>query len=94
MTKAADEQTKGLKEQWEKTISQGKKLVEDVKSSVSLGRPEPNLFADIEAGKLAKYKDEAQYQKDRAESKYNDKVDDTADSAKATINKAEEALKQ
>lgn len=44
-----------------------------------MGKSEPNLFADMEAGKL---------------DKYNDIADDMADAAKATIDKAEKALKQ
>ena len=92
LTDVASEQTKGLKEQWEKTTAQVTKLVDDVKSNSGLFKSEPNLFADIEAGKLDKYKDEAQLQKDRTINKYNKQVENTADAAQASVSKVE-ALK-
>jgi len=94
LTKAADKQTKGLKEQWEKAVSQGKKLVDEVKSSMGTSKPETNLFAVMESGKMDKYMDETDIARRKAKEGYNDKMDNTADAAKATINKAEEALKQ
>ena len=94
LTKAADKQTKGLKEQWEKAVSQGKKLVDEVKSSMGTSKPETNLFAVMESGKMDKYMDETDIARRKAREGYNDKMDNTADAAKATINKAEEALKQ
>lgn len=66
LTDAVNEQTKGLNEQWEKTKAQATKLVDDLKSNSGLFKSEPNLFADMEAGKLDKYTDEAQYQKGQA----------------------------
>lgn len=83
LTEAANRQTEALKEQWEKTSAQVTKLIEEVKAGSGLFKSEPNLFADMEAGKLDKYK-----------SNYNNTVENTADAAKATLNKAEDALKQ
>ncbi len=93
LTETANKQTKGLKEQWDKTKTQVTKLVEDAKTGSGLFQSEPNLFADMEAGKLDKFKDDAQRTKGKAKSQYNDRVDDTANAAKAGVTRAEEALK-
>lgn len=90
---AADEQTKGLKNQWDKTVSQVKGLVDTAKSQVGLGQSAPNLFADMESGKMDKYKDDANYKKEQVEAEHNDKMDDVADKAKSAVNKAEDVLK-
>lgn len=59
LKKTADEQTKGLKDQWNKTVSQAKDLVETVKAQVGMGQSPPNLFADMESGKMDPYKADA-----------------------------------
>lgn len=94
LTKAADEQTKELKEQWEKVLSQGRKLADTAKSALGTSKPEPNLFADMESGKMDKYLDEADVARRKAKDGYNDTVENTADAAQTTINKAQEALPQ
>jgi len=103
LSKAADEQAKKLKEQWEKlkeqgekTLSQAKELIEDVKSTAakSKPKPEPNLFADMESGKMDKYLDKADITRRKAKEGYNDTVENTADAAQATMNKAKKALQQ
>ena len=57
----ADEQTKGLKDQWSKTVPQVKDLVETVKSKVGMGQSTPNLFAEMESGKLDQFKEDASH---------------------------------
>jgi gas vesicle protein len=58
----ADEKIKGVKDQWNKTVPQVKDLVETLKSQVGMGQSTPDLFADMEAGKLDKYKVDANNQ--------------------------------
>lgn len=88
---AADKQTKGLKEQWGKTVSQAKQVVEDVKTNSGLFKSEPNLFADMESGTMDQYMDEADIARRKAKEGYNDTVENTADAANAGVNKAQEA---
>jgi gas vesicle protein len=88
----ADEQTRGLKDQWHKTVSQAKDLLETVKSQVGMGQSEPNLFADMESGKMDQYKDDASYQKQALKADYTDHVDELADSTNSGVNRAEDAL--
>lgn len=85
LTDAANKQAEGLKDQWAKTTGQVSKLVEDVKSNTGIFSDEPNAFADMEAANYDKGK--------QFKNEYNNKVEDTADAAKAGVNKAEEALK-
>ena len=77
LTDAANQQTKGLKEQWSKTVSQAKQMVENAKSSLSSSssKQEPNLFADMQSGKLDKYLDDPQEYKNRGEETYAMRVE-------------------
>lgn len=93
LTEAVDKQTKSLKDQVNKTTGQVTKLVDDVKSQVNSAKPKHNLFADMEQGKLDRFKDDAELTKAKAKNKYNDSVDDAADATKSGVDKAEEALK-
>lgn len=52
-----DEQSKNLKDQWDKTVSKVRKQVNELKD-VTTSKPEPNLFADMESGKLDQYRDD------------------------------------
>lgn len=85
---SADEQTKGLKGQWDKTVSQVKETFENVKSQAG-------IFADKAEDKVDEYKNEAKSAYDQSDvaSDYNQKVDDLADDTKAGVDKAEDALK-
>ncbi len=94
LTDMSNQQTKGLKNTWDKTVSQTKQLIDTAKSSVGTSKPQPNLFADMESGKMDKYLDKADVARRKAKEGYNDTVENTADAAQATINKAQEALKR
>lgn len=59
-----------------------------------MSKPKPNLFAHMESSRIDKYLDKADVARRKAREGYNDTVENTADAAQATINKAEEALKQ
>lgn len=60
LTDTANQQLNGLKDQWNKTVSQTRQLAKNAGSSpnTNSSRPEPNLFADMQAGKLDKYLDD------------------------------------
>lgn len=88
---ATDKQSKGLKEQWDKTVSQAKQVIEDVKTNSGLFKSEPNLFADMESGTMDKYLDEADIARRKAKESRNDAVENAADAAHAGVNRAEEA---
>lgn len=88
LTEAANKQTDDLKGQWDKTVSQAKELLENVKSQAG-------VFADKAENKVDEYKNDADsaYQKEKAKGQYNDNVDDVADKAKSGVNKMEDAFK-
>lgn len=86
---ATDKQSKGLKEQWDKTVSQAKQVIEDVKTNSGLFKSEPNLFADMESGMMDKYLDEADIARRKAKESRNDAVENAADAAHAGVNRAE-----
>ena len=88
LTEAAHQQTKNLKEQWAKTVSQVSQLAERAKSSRGTSKPEPNLFADMEAGKLDRYLDEPW----RAKNTHTNQVEHTADAAPTTAGQAADAV--
>lgn len=77
LTDAANQQSKGLKDQWNKLASQAKQAVENAKSSLSANssKQEPNLFADMQSGKLDKYLDDPQEYKNRGEETYGVRVE-------------------
>jgi gas vesicle protein len=70
LTENANKQKKGLKERWDKTVSKAKQLAEDVKTNP--GSAEPNLFAEMESGKMDKYLDEAAIARRKAKAGLND----------------------
>lgn len=88
LTEAVNKQTGGLKEQWEKTVSQAKETLENVKSQAG-------GLANQAQGKFDQYKNDAEstYQQEKLKGQYNDKVDDVADNAKSGVNEVEEAFK-
>ncbi|MFD2935072.1 YtxH domain-containing protein [Spirosoma flavum] len=88
LTEAATQQTKGLKEQWNKTVARGKQMVDDVKTNSGLFKSQPNLFADIQSGKLDKYMNEADIARRKLKEGYNDKVAESAEAIKADVTKA------
>ena len=85
----AEEQTKGLKNQWDKTVSQAKESFENIKSQAG-------TIVDKTAGKVGEYKDTVvdAYEKERSRMAYNGKVEDVADAVKSGVDKAEDALKK
>lgn len=52
----ADEKSKGVKDKWNKTVPKVRDLVETVKTRVGMGQTIPNLFAEMESGRMDKYK--------------------------------------
>lgn len=93
LTDTADTQTKALKDTWSKLMAKTEQLVEDVKRNQGSSKPEPNLFADMQAGKLDKYLDESQSVRHQGEETYDSPVNNTADATRASVNKAKQAQK-
>ena len=93
-SQSVDKQSQGLREQWDKTVAQTNQLIDTAKSAVGASKPEPNLFADMESGKMDKYLDKTDIARRKVKEGYNNRAEDTADAAYATLNKAKEALKQ
>ena len=88
LLEAANDQTKGLKDQWDKTVSQAKETFDNVLSQVDrTANKVENKYDDL--------KDDAKsaYNQARVKQGYDDKVGDLADAAKSGVNKAEDALK-
>lgn len=85
---AANRQTRTLNEQWSKTVAQAKQLADSAKANLGSSKPEPNLFADLEAGKLDPYLDAPW----RAMHTHPNQVENPADAAPATADKAADAL--
>ncbi|MVM32466.1 YtxH domain-containing protein [Spirosoma sp. HMF4905] len=77
LTDAANQRTKGLKEQWDKTVSQAKQAIDEVKTKSSLFKSEPNLFTDMEAGKLDKYMTEEDIARRTVKEEYPTNVDES-----------------
>ncbi|MBC3784173.1 YtxH domain-containing protein [Spirosoma utsteinense] len=67
----ADEKTKGVKDKWNKTVPQVKDLVETVKAKVGMGQSTPNLFAEMESGRMDKYKVDANNQQEAVKADNN-----------------------
>ena len=88
LTEAANKQTDGLKEQWEKTLSQAKEKLENVKSQAG-------ALADKAENKYDEYKNDVNsgYQNDKSKKQYNNQVDDVADNAKSGVDAVEDAFK-
>jgi gas vesicle protein len=58
LSQAATKQTEALKDRWSDVSAQVKQSINDLKTSSGLFKAKPNLFADMESGKLDKYLDE------------------------------------
>ncbi len=61
---AADNQTKDCRNRWRKTTLQVRQLVGTVKSRADLSNRIPNLFAEMESGRMDKYKHEVRPRKE------------------------------
>ena len=88
LLEAANDQTKGLKEQWDKTVSQAKHTFDSVLSQVGMATDKvENIYDDL--------KDDATsaYQPQKIKSEYNSTVNDAAAVAKSDVNKAKDTLK-
>ena len=90
---AADQQTKGLKGQWDDIVAEGKQLLDTVMENLGVGQSASIQYADKATRNVKQYANEADNANERVNDSYNRKVDDTADAAQASVNKAEKALK-
>ena len=81
----------GMKEQWDEAKTQITELIEDVKAQV--GVTSADDLANKAERKFDQYKHEVSEKKEYAVNRYNEGIDDVADSARTGIDRAEGGLK-
>jgi gas vesicle protein len=90
----ADEKTKGLKDAWNKKVPQVKDLIETVKAKVGMGESTPNLFAEMESGRMDKYKVDTNNQQEASKADDNQLVGELDSANPGVINKEEPTLNE